>query len=181
LASSERDYYLLSVAYYGGMRGGEVVAMQPRYIRTDHGDILVPSLKRKRESHRGVFCDATDRPLLAVPILFGDAVLKAAKDWASDRRFIFQSPQGPEPKPISQRQFAYTFKRWAKVAGLDPQVSPHSLRHSAISHVQDAVGNDLVLLRDFARHANISTTNTYLHATPAKLRRARKAMRKIDG
>lgn len=55
-------------------------------------------------------------------------------------------------------------KGLAKVAEIEKDVSPHSLRHAHLSHALKN-GATLAELRDQAGHSNISTTSLYLHAS----------------
>lgn len=184
-ASRHRDYYLLSLCYYLALRGGEVAAMRPEYIDVDSGEAYVPSEKRKAKRGQPV-CEYTKRPLLKIPILFGDEVLRAAVRWSQGHGSAWMFPSRfNREKPISTRQVRLTWRLWARAAGLDARVSAHSLRHSSGTHVnevaaariQKAGGDPLVLVRDFMRHADIRTTSIYLHSTPSMVKAARDAMR----
>ncbi|MFK0731401.1 MAG: tyrosine-type recombinase/integrase [Gloeotrichia echinulata GP01] len=53
----------------------------------------------------------------------------------------------------------------AVVAGVNPKVSAHWLRHSHASHALHK-GAPLVLVRDNLGHNSVSTTNQYLHSNP---------------
>jgi hypothetical protein len=57
-------------------------------------------------------------------------------------------------------------RRLAKRAGIDKAISPHSLRHAAITAALDA-GCSLRDVQDFARHADPSQTHARLAATTA--------------
>lgn len=178
----ERDFYLLALLYFGALRASEVTLLRPAYLRVDYGELLVPSAKKKRAAPGEGIEPSTGRPLVPIPILHGQEIFAAAKDWAGERALLFPSPSSDE-KPLSTRQVRFTFRRWANVAKIDKRVSAHSLRHSAGSHIQDALNAagfeaDVVLVRDFMRHSNVAVTSTYLHSTPAKIRRAREAMAK---
>lgn len=170
-----RDYYLLALGYYLALRISETIVLRPEHIQVEYGQVLVPSAKRKPKA-KDRKCPHTGRLLLPVPILHGEDVIRGAKDWATKREWLFQTPAGG--KPISRRQAHKTFKLWAKRAGFDPQISYHSLRHSAGSHVNDAMPDNIIALRDFMRHANIATTNEYLHMLPSQVQRAREAMKR---
>ena len=67
---------------------------------------------------------------------------------------------GEELQPgraISTTYVRQLVKRLGKVAGVERDISPHTLRHTAITRYLRATGN-LELTRKFARHANIQTT-----------------------
>ena len=66
-------------------------------------------------------------------------------------------------QPISTVYVRQLVKRLAARAGLGRNISPHTLRHTAITRYLRATGN-LELTRKFARHANIQTTaRIYAH------------------
>jgi integrase len=186
MAGRERDYYLLSLAYYLALRGGEAVVLKPEHVNLSGVEAHIPSEKRKPKRGQPV-CQSTGRPMITIPILFGDSVIAGALQWAqrhpSPAGFMFPSRVDPT-RPISTRQFRLTFRLWAKAAGLPEEVSAHSLRHSAGTHVYASAGakirasgaDPLVLIRDFMRHANIATTSIYLHSSPDTISAARRAM-----
>lgn len=62
----------------------------------------------------------------------------------------------------SVRSIQQIFHRACKAAGILKRVTPHSLRHSRLTHLKEA-GVDIYELKDIAGHSQIKTTEIYLH------------------
>jgi len=72
---------------------------------------------------------------------------------------------------IYPRLVQLRLKRYLASAGLDPQLTPHKLRHSYATHMIDA-GADLRSVQELLGHAHLVTTQVYTHVTTERLKRA---------
>ncbi|HEY5298314.1 MAG TPA: tyrosine recombinase XerC [Verrucomicrobiae bacterium] len=110
-----------------------------------------------------------------VPI--GKPALMAIQDYWNTFK---QSPAGASPiffaetkkrSPLAPVQLSRRLKKYLALAGLDPHLTPHKLRHSYATHLLDA-GADLRSVQELLGHAHLITTQVYTHVTTERLKKA---------
>ena len=147
---SYRDKAILELFYSSGLRLSELCSLDLHQM--DLGSNVV------RVTGKG-------NKVRELPI--GRQANKALKAWLlqrgnlpiKDDQAIFLSRLGSR---ISVRAIQARVKHWARVQGIDINVSPHMLRHSFASHLLESSG-DLRAVQELLGHANISTTQIYTH------------------
>lgn len=83
-----------------------------------------------------------------------------------DQQALFVNKHGQR---LSTRSVRRKLDKYLAICGLDPNVSPHTLRHSFATHML-AGGADIRALQELLGHANISTTQVYTHVEHSRLK-----------
>ena len=60
-------------------------------------------------------------------------------------------------------------RKYARAAGVEEQVSPHTLRHCFATHLL-AGGADLRIVQELLGHADVATTQVYTHVDETQLK-----------
>jgi len=160
LLASRRDVAVLETIYSCGLRISELCGLQAADIEWNERLVRVRG-KGKKER--------------LIPI--GETALNAIRKYWE---LLPQPPGGPGPvflanaskrTPVSARLLQLRLKKHLATAGLDPNLTPHKLRHSYATHMLDA-GADLRSVQELLGHAHLVTTQVYTHVTTERLKRA---------
>jgi site-specific recombinase XerD len=159
--SSERDYVLLAVMAGMGLREAEAVGARLGDFReAGEGTVLL------RVAGKG-------GKVRAVPVapelwaLIQGYALRHGRSFASPAdagRPLFPSrektPDGGE-KPLTTRAVRYIVKKHARTAGINKQISPHSLRHTVGTNMAQNEA-PLLVIQQFLGHSDPKTTLRYV-------------------
>jgi integrase/recombinase XerC len=154
-----RDRAILEVIYGTGLRVTEIIRMNINDVDFDEGEIKVLG---KGSKERIVLFGSHARNALHKYIREGRPLLLADKKTPA----LFINRRGGRLTPRSiERMIAF----YARKAGINKRVSPHTLRHSFATHLL-AGGADLRMVQELLGHASLSTTQVYTHITKERLK-----------
>ena len=158
---AKRDKAMLELLYASGMRVSELVNLNLADIDTGSGFVR-PFGKGKKER--------------MVPVYPGAAA--SVEEYVKDVRPRFVHNGAEKALFVNQRGERLTrqglwqiLKGYARTAGMEHRVTPHTLRHSFATHMLNG-GADLRSVQELLGHANISTTQIYTHLTSDHIRQA---------
>jgi len=155
-----RDVAVLETIYSCGLRISELCGLRAEDIDWSERIVRVRG-KGKKER--------------LVPI--GEPAWKAIQNYWG---VLKQPPSGRAPifftetkkaAPLNPLQLSRRLKQYLIIAGLDPGLTPHKLRHSYATHLLDA-GADLRSVQELLGHAHLVTTQIYTHVTTERLKKA---------
>ena len=147
-----RDLALLSLLYDSGARVQELVDLKLKDIRLTHPAMVV--LTGKGRKSRQV-------PLMKDTCKLMDKYIRTFHS-GSQSQLVPLFYNGKK-QALSRYGVTYILKKYAEKASpiLEPQkISPHVLRHTKAMHLLRA-GVNMIYIRDFLGHADISTTEVY--------------------
>jgi integrase/recombinase XerC len=162
-----RDRAMLETLYSTGIRVSELVGLEVDDIDLP-GEALKVRGKGKKERIVPLGSHALASIARYVERLRGDT--RFAPAWADGkpRRPLFVNKHGGR---LSSRSVRRKLDKYLKQVGLDPTISPHTLRHSFATHLLDN-GADLRSVQELLGHQSLSTTQVYTHLTTQRLQTA---------
>ena len=109
-------------------------------------------------------------------IPFGSQAKKALQQYMHTVRNGFLKEQESEVlftncsgKPMSRQGFWKNLKEYARKAGIEEDITPHTFRHSFAAHLVEN-GADLRDVQEMLGHSDISTTQIYMEMAAGKVR-----------
>ncbi|MFH1868571.1 MAG: site-specific tyrosine recombinase XerD [Candidatus Omnitrophota bacterium] len=154
-----RDKAAIEVMYATGLRVSELVDLMTDSINMDVGFIRCIG-KGNKERIVPIGKQAQD----AVSLYSSRVRPKLLKGGHTNSLFL--SRLG---KKISRQSFWKMIKKYARLAGIKKDITPHTLRHSFATHLLER-GADLRVVQEMLGHADIATTQIYTHINKERLK-----------
>lgn len=152
-----RDYAIFALMVTGGLRDIEVHRANIEDLRT-LGDSTVLYLQGKGREERTEYVKIPAEVEKAIRSSLADR-----KDIAGNQPLFISLSNNSKGGRISTRSISGIVKSSLVNAGYDSErLTAHSLRHTAVT-LSLLGGNSLQEVQQFARHANIATTQIYAH------------------
>ena len=156
-AKGYRDRAMLELLYATGIRVSELIHLKTQDVNLMMGYITCRDEKERIVPFGGPAKKALEQYL-------GSA--RAALMHGREDDVLFVNCSGG---PMSRQGFWKILKSYAKSAGITADITPHTLRHSFATHLLQN-GADLKSVQEMMGHADISTTQMYLHLGVNKIR-----------
>ncbi len=150
-----RDKAMLELLYATGIKVSELIELNISDINTQVGILHTRSSKKER----------------IIPIY--PAAVKHINDYITmvrsaivqdDTETLFTNMNG---QPMSRQGFWKIIKYYADKAGIDKEITPHTLRHSFAAHLLEN-GAQLKDIKEMLGHSDISSTQIYANLLKSK-------------
>ena len=157
-AKGYRDHAMLELLYATGIRVSELISLDLKDLNLSAGFIRCASRGKER----------------IIP-LYHTAV-KALQDYVRDIRPQLIADGGEQAlfvnmngERMSRQGFWKIIKYYQEKAGIEKDITPHTLRHSFAVHLLEN-GADLRSIQEMLGHADISSTQIYTHVNRTHIR-----------
>jgi integrase/recombinase XerD len=159
-----RDRALLETLYGAGLRISELVGLDLDDIDIDDGSMLIRSGKGGKGRRVPIGREARGALSRYLVRSRPELVRRSAAGAAAGA--VFLNARGGR---LSRQGCWKILKAYARAAGLEGRVSPHTLRHSFATHMLDA-GADIRAVQELLGHASLATTQVYTLVSDSRLR-----------
>ena len=156
----KRDKSMLELLYASGLRVSELVNLQMHQLNLTEGWVQVIG---KGNKERLV-------PVGEVALDYLNLYLTQARESilsGQSSQYVFVTQHGT---CMTRVMFWYVIKKMALIAGIEQNLSPHSLRHAFATHLLNH-GADLRVVQLLLGHSDISTTTIYTHVAKERLQK----------
>lgn len=152
-----RDRAMFEVLYACGLRVTELINLRLELINLKQGYLRIVG---KGNKERLV-------PLGQIACQWVEKYLNEGRPhlYKSATDYVFLTQHGGI---MSRQNFWYAIKRYALQAGVQAELSPHTLRHAFATHLLNH-GADLRVVQMLLGHSDLSTTQIYTHVAQIRM------------
>ena len=156
--SGIRDRAMLETMYASGLRVSELLNLELKQVNLKKCIITVFG---KGAKERKV-------PIAEYAVAYIKLYIKEVRNKSEYKgsRYLFLNRKG---EPLSRVYFFRQVKYYSQLAGIETEVSPHTLRHSFATHLLNH-GAQLRMVQGMLGHTNIATTQIYTHVSSEKIK-----------
>ena len=156
--SGIRDRAMLETMYASGLRVSELLNLKRGQVNLSKCIITVFG---KGAKERKV-------PIAEYAVEYIKLYIKEvrSKNEGKGSDYLFLNRKG---EPLSRIYFFKQVKKYSELAGIETDVSPHTLRHSFATHLLNH-GAQLRMVQGMLGHTNIATTQIYTHVSREKIK-----------
>jgi len=157
-AAGVRDKAMLEVLYATGMRVSELIDLKINNVNLEMGYIRCMG---KGSKERVIPIGSKAIESLYTYLSWGrNKLLKNPRE-----QTVFLNHHG---RKLTRQGFWKILKKYAALARINKEITPHVLRHSFATHLLEN-GADLRAVQEMLGHADISTTQIYTHLSRKKI------------
>ena len=154
-----RDRTMLEVLYATGLRVSELVNLKHNQVNLNQGVLRIIG-KGNRERLIPLGEEAVRWLQQFVQGPRAEILLERQTD------FLFPTRRGDK---MTRQAFWHIIKRYARKAGVQKELSPHTLRHAFATHLLNH-GADLRVVQMLLGHSDLSTTQIYTHVARERMK-----------
>ncbi|MGH7213761.1 MAG: tyrosine recombinase XerC [Tepidisphaeraceae bacterium] len=158
---SSRDKAMLEVLYSSGIRVSELVELE-----TADMDLAEGVLRVRGKGRKDRLTPIGSQAIKAIQRYFDLRAIDSKSQNGQHTGRVFLNKHG---HPLSTRSVRRKLDKYLVSAGLDPGISPHTLRHSFATHLLNN-GADLRSVQELLGHQSLSTTQIYTHLTTSRMK-----------
>jgi integrase/recombinase XerC len=157
----KRDRAILEMLYASGLRVSELVGLNLGDM--DRKELMLRVRGKGNKERIVPYGAKAEHALQAYEPSRQEMLRKAGGH--GDRQAVFLNHLGTR---LTQRSVGRIVKKYGRLANINWDIHPHSLRHAFATHLL-ADGADLRAIQELLGHSSLSTTQRYTHATIRQL------------